>query len=217
MSSARAHRDQDQLIRHLRRRRRRVVQRQRSRRIFGAAAALAFALTSALGIASFTGTDLAGAAATRAQNLMELLDKRSPGQRTEGQLTKTKSHHRMLAERLPAPAMNAPVELAQMIAPPPSGLVPVDVGAPPAELAFLTPPQPPGAIFFPPPGGGPPGGGGGPPGGCCGGGTPPGTPTIPTPPAVPEPGTWMTMLVGFGLIGWVLRRQKPQFAGSLAQ
>jgi hypothetical protein len=216
MSSARAHLDQEILIRHLRRRRRRVVQRHRRHRILGAAAALAFALASALGVASFTGTDLAGAVATRAQNLMELLDKRSPGQRTESQLTKTKSHHRMLADRLPAPDVNAPVELAQMIAPPPSALVPVDVGAPPAELSFLAPPQPPGAIFFPPSGGGTPGGGG-PPGGCCGGGTPPGTPTTPTPPAVPEPGTWMTMLVGFGLIGWVLRRDKPQFVRSLAQ
>jgi hypothetical protein len=216
MSSAHAHLDEQQRIRHLRRRRIRVVQRQRRHRILGAAAALAFALTSALGVASFTGTDLAGAAATRAQNLMELLDKRSPGQRTEGQLTKTKSHHRMLADRLPAPDVNAPVELAQMIAPPPSGLVPVDVGAPSPELSFLAPPQPAGAIFFPPQGG-TPGGGGGPRGGCCGEGTPPGTPTTPTPPAVPEPGTWMTMLFGFGLIGWVLRRQKLQFARSLAQ
>ena len=215
MSSARAQINQERLIRHLRRRRRRAVQRQRSRRILGGAAALAFALASALGVASFTGTDLAGAAAPRAQSLMELLDKRSPGQRTEGQLTKTKSHQRMLADRLPAPAVHAPVELAQMLAPPP-GLVPVNVGVPPAELEFLAPPQPPGAIFFSPPGGGPPRGGG-PPGGCCGPGTPPGSPKTPATPALPEPDTWMTMLAGFGLIGWVLRRHKPQLATSIRE
>jgi hypothetical protein len=215
MSSARAHSDEEKLIRHLRRSRRRVVQRQRRRRILGGAAALAVALGSAFAVASFTGTDLAGAAVTRASSLMELLDRRSPGERTEAQLTKTKARHHVLADHLPAaPAVNAPVELAQLIAPPPSGLIPVDVGAPPEQLAFLSPPQPPGAIFFPPPGGGggPPGGG--PPGGP---GSPPGTPTQPPPPAVPEPGTWMTMLAGFGLIGWLMRRRKAQLVTSFGQ
>ena len=28
----------------------------------------------------------------------------------------------------------------------------------------------------------------------------------PPPPAVPEPGTWVLLLAGFGLSGWMLRR-----------
>jgi hypothetical protein len=27
---------------------------------------------------------------------------------------------------------------------------------------------------------------------------------------VPEPGTWMTMVLGFGLSGWLMRRKRPQ-------
>jgi hypothetical protein len=84
----------------------------------------------------------------------------------------------------------------------------VDVQAKAPELLFMTPP-PPGAIFMTPPGGGggsPPGGGGGPPGG--GGGSPPGSPPLLVTPAVPEPGTWMTMLMGFAFIGWSMRRQR---------
>ena len=69
MSSAYVYGRTDIAIRHLRRRRRQIVQRQRRRRIFGAGAALAVALGSAIGIASFTGTDLAGAAAARATGL----------------------------------------------------------------------------------------------------------------------------------------------------
>jgi len=35
--------------------------------------------------------------------------------------------------------------------------------------------------------------------------------------AVPEPGTWMMMLLGFGLIGGALRsRKKQNFNGQLA-
>jgi hypothetical protein len=33
------------------------------------------------------------------------------------------------------------------------------------------------------------------------------TPPVITPQAVPEPGTWALMLLGFGLIGWILRRR----------
>jgi hypothetical protein len=215
MSSAPAHDDSERLIRHLRRRRTRVVQRRRRRKLLGGAAALAIALGSAVGIAGLTGTDLAGAAATRAESLMDLLDKRSPGERTEGQLTKTKVRRHALADHLEAAPAQGPIELAQLIAPPPA-LVPADVSAAPAELAFLAPPQPPGSIFFPPPGGG----GGGPPGGGGGGtpggpGSPPGSPPI-IPPALPEPGTWLTMLAGFGCIGWALRRQRSRLA-SFAQ
>jgi PEP-CTERM motif len=186
-----------------------VRQRDRRRQLLAAAGALAFALASAVSVASFSGTDLAEAAANRARSLVDLMDQRSPGARTEGQLTKTKTKHQTLAEHAPAPeAERPPVNLAQLIAPPVPGVVPVDLGPPP-ELKFLDFP-PPGVVFASPPGGGsvPPGGGGGGGGGCCGGGggPPPDAPKPPPTPAVPEPGTWMTMLLGFGVIGWAMRR-----------
>lgn len=200
-------------IRLMSRSRRRVVQRRR-REIIGGGAALALALGSALAVASFTGTDLAGAASARAHNLVDLLEQRSPGVRTEDQLTKTKARHAMLAEHAPAPVEAAVTEnLAEVLAPPPPSYLPVVQADTPPELSFM--PMP-GGVFLSPGGGGGGGGGGSPDGGTPGGGgggplPPPNTPTIPVP-AVPEPGTWMTMLVGFGILGWALRRGKPSLA-----
>jgi hypothetical protein len=59
-------------------------------------------------------------------------------------------------------------------------------------------------------GGGGGGGGGGPGGGNPGGGGDGGT-VVPPPPviAVPEPSTWMMMLIGFGLLGAGLRLRRP--------
>ncbi|HKP34953.1 MAG TPA: PEPxxWA-CTERM sorting domain-containing protein [Sphingomicrobium sp.] len=36
----------------------------------------------------------------------------------------------------------------------------------------------------------------------------------PTTPAVPEPGTWLMMLLGFAMIGSVARQARPQAARS---
>jgi hypothetical protein len=206
--SARAHRNFETTIRHMRRKRRSIVERRRrNRRLLAGTAALLFAACTATTVASFTGTDLAGAAAVRAQSLVDLISQRSPGARTEAQLTKTK--HRALAERDTAPAIaHVPANLAEVIAPPLPDMVPVDL-APPLQLSFFEMPPLPGLLMPPPPGGGgvPPGGGGG---GCCGGppSSPPETPpNTPPPPPVPEPGTWMTMLLGFGLVGWAMRRK----------
>jgi hypothetical protein len=190
------------------------IERRRRRSIVAATAvSLSVALGMAVSLASFTGTDLADAAVSRAKGLMELLDQRSPGARTEGELTKTKRAMEVLAERQPV----VPKNLAEVLSPPQSMLVPVDIAAPaPAiELASAIPPGiivppgfPPGGGIVTPPGGGiitPPGGGGGTP--------PPGPPETPPdtphgPPPLPEPGTWMTMLLGFGLAGWALRRNR---------
>jgi len=109
----------------------------------------------------------------------------------------------------------------------------IDAGPPPTLGGIVGPP---GGTSFPSPGGGvnlaPPGGGStiNPPGGGTttppgGGGDTPGetvtpptedTPvsfpkdepkeTVPVTP-LPEPGTWATMLLGFALIGWQVRRQ----------
>jgi hypothetical protein len=175
--------------------------------VLAGAGAFAFALGTATTVASFTGTDLAGAAASRAQSLMDLIGKRSPGERTAAQLTKTK--HKPMAERDAPEVAHAPTNLTEVIVPPVPELVPIDAGPPP-QLAFLEMPSLPNLLI--PPSGGPkvpPGGGGG----CCGGppSAPPVTPpNTPPPPPLPEPGTWMTMLIGFGLIGGVLRRTGKQ-------
>src|SRR5689334_16785985 len=95
MSSARAH------IRSLRERRRAYAKRRaRAKRrpiLLAGGAALAVALSGALSIASFSGVDLASAAVERAKSLAELMSRRSPGERTQGELVKTK--HKVLAER----------------------------------------------------------------------------------------------------------------------
>ena len=218
MHNVRAHLDTRSTIQRLRRRRRDVVRRRRRNRLLIGSGAIAFALSTTLAVAGFTGTDLAGAAVTRAASLTDLMEGRSPGARTEAQLTKTKARHRVLAERDVAPPVHVPLNLAEVIAPPEVALVSVDI--PKAPAALLAAPIP-GAVFFSPPGGGGgvPGGDGGGPGG--GGGTPPGSPPgappLISPPAVPEPGTWMTMLTGFAFIGWSFRRQrKPLLARAKA-
>jgi hypothetical protein len=173
--------------------------------------AAALSLTVAVGmvssLASLGGADLAEAAVSRAKSLVDLLDQRSPGARTEAELTKTKHAKEALANREPR---IVPENLAEVLAPPVPALVPVgiDTAAPITELASALPP---GIILAPPTGGivTPPGGVITPPGG--GGNTPPpGPPHTPPPgpPPLPEPGTWMTMIIGFGLVGWLLRRDR---------
>jgi len=165
---------------------------------------------------TFMGGDAVQAAVAKAQSLADLIGQRSPGQRTTAQLTKTK-HARALAKSRARPHVDVPSpgELAKVLLPPPSPEVALDL-APPLRLASLTMPPPAAAFILPPSGGGgggvisPPGGGGG------GGVTPPGTDTFPNEPrepvvpsAVPEPGTWALMLLGFGLVGWRARRNRP--------
>ncbi|HEY1145555.1 MAG TPA: PEPxxWA-CTERM sorting domain-containing protein [Allosphingosinicella sp.] len=165
-------------------------------------------------VGAATGTDMVEVASAKAQSLADLIAQRSPGVRTEAQLTK---HARALAKLRPAPKLHgepatapapksATMPVAQLLGAPP--LSPVAVDLPPAfPLAELSLPSPSlGAIVFPGPGSSssPPGGGSSTP---TFPGTPPGKPIVP-PPAVPEPGTWATMLLGFGLIGWRMRAAK---------
>jgi len=104
-------------------------------------------------------------------------------------------------------------EASQLLA----GAPPIAVAPPIAEVAFNPPTlaaiiggSGPGNASAPPSGGGAPPSGGGPP--ANGGGPvsfPTSEPREPLTPvsAVPEPGTWATMLLGFGLLGWRLRRR----------
>jgi hypothetical protein len=188
--------------------------------------AIAAALASALSVANFAGVDLAQAAVEKAKSLIELMNRRSPGQRVKGELIKTKGKHfKVLAEQpVPEAVLPPPVppELAGAMAPPLGALIPVSVELP--AIAQIVPP--PGVFYTPPPGVfvccGPPGSPPGPPPGPPPPGPPPppppgpppppppGPPPPPPPPPVPEPDTWMTMLLGFGLSGWLMRRKRAR-------
>ena len=192
------------------------IRRRRRRLIAGVCAVVLLGSGAMLSMAGVTGSDAVAAAVSQAKSLAELLDQRSPGNRGAGTLTKTKRVHQALTKLRgkPVPPLTPSAsELAKLLLPP-APLVPVDTAVPVALVQG--PPPTLGEIVGPPPSAGPggvlvapPGGGGNSPGG--GGSGPivyPGRDTkdIVTAPAVPEPGTWATMLLGFGLIGWRIRR-----------
>src|SRR4051794_4322705 len=165
---------------------------------------------------------VAASVTDQARDLADLLGQRSPGTRTQAELTK---HARIAAKTRaqPKPAPHEPTgdapktaELVDLLSPP---LAPVAVVA--ERLAPPFSPPPPAAVavggegppppFAPPPtlnaivgstpvitSFSPPGGGGG--------GGPAHFPTteprdeLPPTSAVPEPGTWAMMLFGFGVI-----------------
>jgi hypothetical protein len=205
-----------------RRKRSRRNSKRRRPLLIASGSAIAAALASALSIANFTGVDLANAAVERAKSLVDLMNRRSPGERVKGELIKTKGKHfKVLAEKPDVvPEMPVPsyASLADVIVPPVGSLIPAaielpgiaqftpppgvsitpppGVFVPPCCLASPPPPPPPGPPPPPPPGPPPP--------------PPPGPPPPPPPPPVPEPGTWMTMVLGFGLSGWLMRRNRPQ-------
>jgi hypothetical protein len=173
---------------------------------------------------------------------MSMLSQRSPGTRTTAVLTKAKD--KKLAAQPSARALGKirrpefPAAFLQALVPgtdyskveAPVVLHNSFVGAPLPQLALLSEaPSVVGGGSSPPgfgaPGGGisvtTPGGGGG--GG--GGGSPPEgslpitapTVVVPTPvPAVPEPGTWAMMLLGFALLGRSLRKRASLDAGACA-
>ena len=184
--------------------------RERRRLVAASGGALSIAVASALSVANFAGVDMAAAAVSGAQSFLELMHRRSPGVRTQAHLTKIKhKQHRVLAERslpeLPEIPAIAPVPpTVDLFAPALQPVLaafpetPVLAAAYPAPLFFVPPI---GAVFAPPP----PGGSAGPPGGPPQQ-PPPEQPPPGQPPAVPEPGTWAMMILGFGLTGWALRR-----------
>ena len=201
----------------------RAARSRRRRRRFGLAACATILLGggTALSIAGLNANDTVEAAVAQVRSLADLLGQRSPGERTTAELNKTKRVKRPLAAAGIAPPSPLSAELADILLPPAEagdGLQPIAIlagGPPPSLLTFLNPPGGPiiplpgGEDLIPPPGGS--------------NGTPPvvnlpvdnphvGLPsdepkeTIPVTP-LPEPGTWATMLLGFGLMGWWLRRQ----------
>jgi hypothetical protein len=193
---------------------RRAAARRRRVGLAGALLVILLAIAVALPVPSLGGASVAVAAIQRAKSFVELMHQRSPGKRLVGRLVKTK-HKKLAAHERALPKIRKP--LPEIAAIPPMGPLPpalVDLVAPPVPMQmasleavpvgpFQTPlPGPPG-FFSPPPGGFvfPPGSPNSPP--IV---TPPGPP----PPAVPEPATWAMILLGFGMIGWTLRRSQQQ-------
>ena len=190
----------------------------RRRKALAAGGALTIVFAAPLSIAAYLGVDASFPGIETAKSFMAMMAERSPGDRTKGELIKTKQA--ALADAPTQRALGkitkpeAPKELVEAIAP----SVPVLEELPPVALKddigpiLLTPPPAGGGIIIPPQA--PPPGGGGPnpppP-------QPPGEnpPPPPPPPAVPEPGTWATMLLGFGLTGWAMRRRRRRTTAAL--
>jgi hypothetical protein len=198
------------------------VFRRLSRRQRSGLAAVAVAATLAVSVPPamelMTGKSLS--ALDGARSFLGLMQQRSPGARTQAQLTKQKSERLTSAQdgRKIASVARAtfPSRISQSAPVSPVSPVPLEYGV--DELAMLpmfegggnllAPAMlflPSGGFFPPGVGGGLPGVGGVPGGapGGPGGVTPPGTPNIP--PAVPEPATWLMMLLGFGMLGLRIR------------
>lgn len=202
--------------------RNRVALRSRRRRKAALAALFAVPLAGAgtWSIGALTGNDMVEAAVSGTKSLADLLGQRSPGERTEAQITKSKHAtaipRRRLAEaphKVKQPAAEpklSMVDIARLLeAPPPPPLAaPALVGTPIAPLAMAVPPSL-GGIVIPPTGGSPPGGS--PPASFP---TPQRNLPVTIPSAVPEPGTWATMMLGFALIGWRVRRRRQPKALS---
>ena len=156
-----------------------------------------------------------------------MMAERSPGERAKGALASLKHkrapalHERALPKvRRPSPPINP---LTALLIPPPSPPVAPVAPVPLYDLVAGPP------VIVPPVTGTTGGGGGGtiggppsfteiPPPGGGGGGVfvPPTTTTtqqVPPPTsAVPEPGTWAMMLLGFGFMGLTLRRDRRRLA-----
>lgn len=148
-----------------------------------------------------------------AERFAALINQRSPGERTAGELSSTKRRYAQVATRT-RPQQRAlgktrpglPAPFVEALTAPPVVEVPVPV---PAESAFspLAESPPVSVPVSTPPFIG---------GGCCSGGggtppptTPPTTPPIPPEvPAVPEPSTWLTMILGFYLCAVALKKQR---------
>jgi hypothetical protein len=160
-------------------------------------------------------TDLPVRAIGGVPDVLSMLHKRSPEQRPEGALASTKGR---VSAVLPAAVSPAPAPKIASVAAPaakpaivtyavpetpmamPAAVVPAVASALPLAAA---PAAAGGGLFIPPlviPGGG---------GGIATLVTPPGTSVPPTPvPGVPEPATWAMMIIGFGLLGGLLRRRR---------
>lgn len=155
-------------------------------------------------------SDLAPLSRGNSESLLSMFRDRSPGPRAPGaQSAKRAPMSAMLSDSTPAaklrPAMAPAAAPAKLMAPAavaaPLPFTAPPAFAPPLGVPAFAPPGVAGPVIFPPllfPGGGddvttivnPPSAG-------------------PAPvPGIPEPGSWLMMIVGFGLTGAVLRRRR---------
>jgi hypothetical protein len=160
---------------------------------------------------------IAASAASQVRDLADLLGQRSPGTRTEAQLTK---HARVAAKIGAKPKPAAPAghkdepgapsttALVDLLQPPIAPVAVASNALPPA----IAPPTSLNSILNSTPGFTPPSDGGA-------ARLPTSEPREVLPPssAVPEPGTWALMLMGFGLIGWQMRRRRGASAAKTAK
>jgi hypothetical protein len=160
--------------------------------------------------------------AVSATKLMAMLDARSPGEREQGALSTkvkkaavvaaTKPRERALGKVFPAqPAPTTPTQKLATVVAPVTPVAPAPLAPPPTLASVVAPPAGlPGGFILPGIGG---------IGGIGATPTPPTTtppPPVETPvPAVPEPGTWMLMLLGFGIAGTAARRGRRSSAALL--
>lgn len=187
-----------------------------------------FGLVAMLSITAFASSDLAngGSELRRAMvpDLMGLMQNRSPGERGSAELRQSKKS--ALAVTVAAPRSARALSAVRDSKPRAAGqsremaletspfieddgtdvmFMPGGEAGPVADIqtALLAPPVSSGGIFIPPSGGG---------GGIGGGVSNPGDGDIaPIPPvvsAVPEPATWLNMLIGFAAVGLLIRRRR---------
>jgi len=189
--------------------------RRRRRGIVAGVAALSLSLIATATLETYSGADLARAAVQRAKSFVELMQQRSPGKRTKGQLAINKRkaslrHERALPKVVAGVSIlppNLTPPLFDFVAPPlPMRMASLEA-VPIGPLAFTGGPPPlfpftgaPG-ILIPP---------------NAPTDTPTVTPTVTNPPpvitplAVPEPATWAMMILGFSLMGWQTRRVRAE-------
>lgn len=184
----------------------------------GAAAALSVATLSSPRLAHALGEGLSESV-QGVKTVAAMLAERSPGERPEGALASLKHKRQAMLHERALPKVRAPSSTAYdtLAGPPPSPPVAPPTAVPlynsvasgppiPVETTTVTPGTPGGPPVLsniPPPGGGGGGGGFAPPVIVTA------TPEVPQTPAtpVPEPATWAMMLIGFALIGRVLKRR----------
>ena len=213
------------------RRAKRAAARRRRQMLLSGAIAITAVIAAPLSVASYLGVETTLPGVASAKSFLAMIAERSPGDRTKAELKTTKHRpaaapkQRALGKITPPPP---PKEFVEAIAPPPPKITEgVPLAAAPTTLGpLLIAPSTPGGIVIPPSAPTPGGTGGtSPPG--VGEPTSPGveepTPTTqppppggdeppPMPPVVPEPGTWATMLLGFGLTGLIIRRRRRKTA-----
>jgi hypothetical protein len=196
-------------IRRSRASRKRMRAQRRRMLALAASALLSVPVAVTLSLVGLPDQDMLQAAVARAADLADMLAQRSPGDRTQGQLTKTKRLHEAQVApkfhpRVPLPAGRPIVPVApalvDLIAPPPdlapAGILPTIAAGAPSLAAILG--SSPGTSSVAPPGGE----------GTQSNPSLPREPLVTTPAAVPEPGTWAMMLVGFTMIAWRTRRSR---------